>query len=262
VTRALTRCNVWHVSESASAVARDLRWWSLLRRIRGYFADRFHDVSRTEAWGYAVWGAMGVVIAVPEVWAAIGGETSRWPTISTTIGHLEERWPIVALAPVALIAGLGYQLLRYKPAVLTVQADLQGLGRTPEGRLAKVDFETSELQQTTDREMIGRGRQEISARRYFTVVTILIALAWTFTAMLDERFLVGYVLYSLIAVFWILVPNALAYWWGKDVPFTTLFFTMRQLDGRLHFVSAVVLALLAILLLHLAFHPWPSLGHR
>jgi hypothetical protein len=63
-------------------------------------------------------------------------------------------------------------------------------------------------------------------------------------------------------VFWVIVPNALAYWWRKDVPFTTLSFTLRQLDGRLHFVSAVVVALLVILLLHLAFHPWPSLGHR
>src|SRR6476646_4145004 len=28
------------------------------------------DERRRELWGYAVWGAMGVVIAVPEIWAA------------------------------------------------------------------------------------------------------------------------------------------------------------------------------------------------
>jgi hypothetical protein len=250
------------MSESASAVARDAWWRSRLTRLRRFFAVRFRAVSRSEKWGYAVWAAMGLVIAVPELWAAFAGETSKWPTISTTIGHLESKWPVVALAPVALIAGFGYQLLRFRPAQLTIQADLQGLGRTPEGRLAKVDFDTAELQTTTDREMIDRGRRELSARRYFAGVTLLIALAWVAALLPDERYLVGYVLYSLIAVFWIIVPNALAYWWRTDVPFTTLFFTLRQLDGRLHFVSAVLVALLAILMLHLAFHPWPSLGHR
>lgn len=250
------------MSESASAVARAAWWRSPIAHLRRFFAERFHAVSRSELWGYAVWGAMGLVIAIPELWAAFQGETSKWPTISTTIGHLESKWPVVALAPVALIAGFGYELLRFKPAVLTVQADLQGLGRTPEGRLAKVDFETAELATMRDQQMIERGRREVSARMYFGGVTILIALAWGVALTLNERYLVGYVLYALIAVFWVLVPNALAYWWRRDVPFTTLFFTLRQLDGRLHFVSAVVVALLAVLMLHLAFHPWPSLGHQ
>lgn len=197
---------------------------------------------------------MGVVIAVPELWAARWGSNSRWPTISTTVGHLEDRWPVVALAPVALLAGFGYQLLRFKPALLTVQADLQGLGRTQEGRLAKVDFATSELQTRTDLELIEEGRRSLSARLYFAIAAIVVAIGWVGAATLsDNRFLVGYILYSLIAVLWVLVPSALAYWWRKDVPFTTLFFTLRQLDGRLHVVAAVVAALLAILLLHLAF---------
>ncbi len=257
------------MSESASAVARDSWWRSIVgwlggTRVGRYFARRFRNVSRSEACGYAVWGSMGLVIAFPELWAAFEGSDSRWPTISSTVGHLEDRWPIVALAPVALLAGWGYQLLRFRPAVLVVQADLQGLGRTQEGRLTKVAFDTSDLERRTDLEMIETGRQEISARLYFVVVTALIGAAWltALTVRGDNRFLVGYVLYSLIAVFWVIVPNALAYWWRKDVPFTTLSFTLRQLDGRLHFVSAVVVALLVILLLHLAFHPWPSLGHR
>jgi hypothetical protein len=250
------------MSGSASAGARDAWWRSPIAHVRLFFAERFHAVSRSELWGYGVWGAMGLVIAIPELWAAFEGETSTWPTISTTIGHLESKWPVVALAPVALIAGFGYELLRFRPSVLTVQADLQGLGRTPEGRLAKVDFDTAELATMRDQQMIERGRREVSARAYFAGVTILIVLAWVFAVTLNERYLVGYVLYSLIGVFWVVVPNALAYWWRRDVPFTTLFFTVRQLDGRLHFVSALVVALLAILMLHLAFHPWPSLGHR
>jgi hypothetical protein len=74
----------------------------------------------------------------------------------------------------------------------------------------------------------------------------------------DNRFLVGYVLYSLIAVFWVAVPNVAAYAWRKDLQFTTLFFTVRCLGYRLQVVAALVAALLVILLLHLAFYPWPS----
>ena len=48
--------------------------------------DRFSDVSPSEKWGYVVWAAMGVVIAVPEIWAAVAGSDFIWPTISTTVG--------------------------------------------------------------------------------------------------------------------------------------------------------------------------------
>ena len=37
-----------------------------------------------------------------------------------------------------------------------------------------------------------------------------------------------------------------------------MFFTVRSLGRRLQFVAALVAALLVILLLHLAFYPWPS----
>ena len=74
----------------------------------------------------------------------------------------------------------------------------------------------------------------------------------------DNRFLVGYVLYSLIGIFWVVVPNSAAYFLKKDIPFTTMFFTVRSLGRRLQFVAALVAALLVILLLHLAFYPWPS----
>jgi hypothetical protein len=98
------------MSESASAVARDSWWRSIVgrlgrTRVGRYFAQRFRNVSRSEACGYAVWGSMGLVIAFPELWAAFEGSDSRWPTISSTVGHLGDRWPIVALAPVALLAG-------------------------------------------------------------------------------------------------------------------------------------------------------------
>ena len=54
-----------------------------------------------------------------------------------------------------------------------------------------------------------------------------------------------------------MIPNIAAYFFAKDVPFTTLFFTLRSLGRRLQLVAALVAALLVILLLHLAFYPWP-----
>ena len=72
--------------------------------------------------------------------------------------------------------------------------------------------------------------------------------------------MVGYVLYSLIAIVWVVVPNVAAYRFKRDVPFTTLFFTVRCLSRRLQFVAAVIAALLVILLIHLALYPWPSRG--
>ncbi len=116
-----------------------------MARIRRYFTARFANVSRAEGWGYVVWSAMGLVVAIPEVWAAVSGSDFIWPTISTTVGHLEDRWPVVALIPVAMIVMSGFSLYRVGAGSTAIQADYQGLGRTPEGRLAKQDVTLDQL---------------------------------------------------------------------------------------------------------------------
>jgi hypothetical protein len=226
-------------------------------RIRRYFETRFTDVSKSEATGYAVWTAMGVVVGVPEIWAAIEGDDFYWPTISTTIGHLQERWPVVALLPVAAIVMGGYSVYRIRGIGDTVvQADLQALGRTPEGRLVKQDVANEQLVgggvPATGGEM--RDRTVVS---YFAFATTLVVAASLVSSRSDNRFFVGYVLYSLIAIFWIVIPNVAAYYFKRDFPYTNLFFTLSFLARRLQLVAALVAALLVILLLHLAFYPWP-----
>jgi hypothetical protein len=223
---------------------------------RHYFAARFSDVSPSEAWGYAVWAAMGVVIAVPEVWAAVAGSDFIWPTISTTVGHVQDRWPVIALIPVALIVMAGYSVFRVGPASTALQADMQALGRTPQGRLAKQEVSFEQL--AGGGVPAVEGRTEFGVVRYFAVATGIVILGALAAAPSANRFLVGYVLYSLIGIFWVVVPNAAAYWLKKDIPFTTMFFTVRSLGRRLQLVAALVAALLVILLLHLAFYPWPS----
>ena len=227
-----------------------------LGSIRGYFAARFSDVGPSEKWGYAVWAAMGVVIAVPEIWAAVAGSDFVWPTISTTVGHLEHRWPVVALVPVALIVMCGYSVFRVPPASTALQADFQAFGRTPQGRLAKQDVSLEQL--AGGGVPAVEGRTQFGVVRYFVFATAVVVVGALAASPSDNRFLVGYVLYSLIFIFWVFVPNAAAYWLKKDIPFTTMFFTVRSLGRRLQFVAALVAALLVILLLHLAFYPWPS----
>jgi hypothetical protein len=244
---------------SLARVRKVLRWlWLLVPgRVRRGLAARFGDVTRSEGWGYAVWSAMGIVVAVPEIWAAVSGDDFVWPTISTTVGHLEDRWPVVALIPVALIVMSAYSVFRIGAGSTALQADFQALGRTPQGRLTKQEVSFEEL--AAGGAPAVAGRRQWGVLPYFSFATVVVVVSAIAASASENRFLVGYVLYSTIAVFWLVVPNVLAYWFKRDVPFTTVFFTVRCLGRRLQVVAALVAALLVILLLHLAFYPWPSL---
>lgn len=158
-----------------------------------------------ERWGYGLWLFTGGVIAVPELWAASGA--TRWPTISATVGHLEKLWSPVKIIVVALIAAGAAQALANP-----VQ---DGERRTPAGRLMRGT------------------RQSAEVVSYFPAATLTSA---TFT--------IGYVLYGLIALGFGIVPNALGYWFAKDVPFPPLLRTLADLDRRWYPAD-------------LAAYPWP-----
>jgi hypothetical protein len=72
-----------------------------------------------------------------------------------------------------------------------------------------------------------------------------------------SKFTVGYVIYGLMAVAFLVVPNVLAFWFAKEVPFPTLFRTLSDLDKRWHSAVMVVVAGLAVLAVHLVAYPWP-----
>lgn len=58
-------------------------------------------------------------------------------------------------------------------------------------------------------------------------------------------------------VAFLIIPNVLAYWFAKDVPFPTLFRTLADLDRRWHPLVLIIVAGLSVLVVHLVAYPWP-----
>jgi hypothetical protein len=228
------------------------RWW------------RFHfsNIDRREAWGYGVWLFFGVIVLVPELWAAFWGNSAKWPTISGVTGALEYDHPVLALVVVGVIVLCVYSALRYPPTrtgVLPVKDAGDGGGgvegdpalpyRTPIG--GRLTLSTSPV-------------REIGAGLYFGIALLVIGVCTAVAAIttdIDDEFPVGRTLYGLTALFWVVIPSLLA--WPKrfaaDVPFPTLFETVRSLERRLRVLALGITAGLVILLIHLVLYPWPSI---
>jgi hypothetical protein len=256
----------WHSRLRAIA---DWIWSHLVpRRVRRFLAARFYGVARGELWGYVVWSAVGLAIAAPELAAAVGGDGSRWRTISTTTGHLEDVWPTFGIVPVALIAILAYGALRfpYKGEVKSVQpffkagprgavgmpTGLTGVARSEYGRPIRGDYDPA------TGSVDGR-RRVVPIRWYFPLSVAVVAGASLAASRLDDPWALEYVMYGLIALFGIAIPTVLSYL-HTDVPYYNALFTLRALDRRLHLVGYVIAAGLGILFVHLAFYPWPDFG--
>ena len=252
-----------HALRRSSGVMRGVRTLRWLRERWIELKKRFAGVTESEKWGYGVWGAMGVVFAVPELCAVGQGCDFPWPTISTTIGHLLDKAPVVALIPVALIVMAGFFVFRLNPSrPPQIANDRYLIVRTPEGRRAKLQFVSYEqlapAASASGKALIGPTRTRWRSLPYFVVATCVVIVGFVIAIPSGNRYLTGYVGYSLIAVFWVIVPSVAAYWLKKDVPFTTLVYTVGILGRRLPIVAALTASLLVILLLHLALYPWPS----
>lgn len=232
-------------AETAPTVSRDAR-----SRVRAWVSERFGDVASPVRRGYGVWLAVGAVIAVPEIWAAAA--KPPWPTISGTVGHLETRWNIVAVIVVAVIVVIAMHAVRIpfdegRADAQVRLADGRTLGRTKGGRVTPYPEREDELP---------------------PLAYLLAALACVSggglvaAALSDDRWILGYVIYGLIAVCCVIVPSALAFAPAPNAPFAGVFATLADLQRRLHLVAVVLLAGLVVLLIHLAFYPWPDVFHH
>src|SRR6266550_2423334 len=197
-------------------------------------------VRRAEKNGYRFWGPVVAAILVAEVLGALADWLHRrtileikWPTISSTVGHLETLSPILAVLVVGTLAVVAFEAVTY-PARRRVGG----------------------------RAVYHRVRQQQPTRFYdwyVVVAIVVIGLVVSVAVLHWDKYEVGYTIYGLFLFFGIVVPSALAYFGGRIVSFPGLIFTVRKLERRLHWVAVLVVAGLAILLVHLALYPWPDL---
>ena len=227
---------------------------------------------RREYAGYVVWGIMGVIVAVPEIWASVG-HGLPWQTISSTVGTglaRDNSW--VDLVVIIVLVLVAYYSFRYPPTRREpeppswVRAE-DKVRKRPYRRMALGGRLTLSTKQQPDAETGVIGWIGIV---YLVGSSAIIAGATILTDQLssgaDERYHASFVLYGLIALFWILGPSLAALVGGHEAPFPTLFITIKTLEDRLgplfgSLVAALIVAGLAILLLHLVLYPFPDITH-
>jgi hypothetical protein len=221
--------------------------------------------------GYLIWGVAAAVIAIPELIAAAGGGLGfvHFKTISETTGHLERYHPWVELVVVAAVVYFAYSYFRVPPNA----DDAPHLGRTPGGRLTTPEHARGEARNDYD---------DKKPRRIFLVAAVIVLAGvafatWAAVEWWDDKrhFHPSFVLYGLLFLFWLVIPSLVVFFGGREVPFPTLFRTVRNLEESLAharlpwnlgpllawFVTYVILAGLVILLIHLTLYPYPNITH-
>jgi hypothetical protein len=234
---------------------------------------------------YLVWGFVAVVILVPELYAAFAHEDVAWfTTISHMTGHLERHHNWVELAVVAIVVLAVYSAVKVPPK-LPAAGDTDNeappnTGRTVGGRLTlKAENQATPRQAKT---FDGGGANTWFLFAVPFVLTAIALSTWAAAKWWPEddpsnpvHYHTSYVLYGLIGIFWVIVPTAAALVWGHDF-FPTFFRTINNLEEWVRpysprgipvgvavawFVAYAAVAGLVILLLHLAFYPYPNITH-
>ena len=165
---------------------------------------------------------------------------------------LQDRWPVLTLIPVALIVGYGYSALRLRPAATAPpgrpicghahrRADSPERPHPPGAR----DRGAGRGDVAALLDAVLRGRDPAHHRRACRGIHEP-TVSRRVPPLQPDR------------IFWVIVPNIAAYWLKHDAPYTTLVVTISCLARRLTLAACLAAALLVILLIHLAFYPWPS----
>jgi hypothetical protein len=202
-------------------------------------AERRQQESVRLIFGYVVWGLTGVAIAVPEIWAAVDSEHVPWPTISGTVGYIEYWHDWVAVIVIGVLVWGAFHAVKYSRP----QPEAR---RTPGGRFT-LRTDTSPL-------------PAVGAILYyaFALGAVIAGPLIVVGSRPHDKYLLGEVLYGLIGLLGIVVPGAVALFFGRDIPFATLFKTIQHLEQAVRLLAIVIAAGITILLLHLALYPWPS----
>jgi len=192
---------------------------------------------RDEVNGYLFWGLVALFIGAPELLAGFS-KTLRadipWPTISNLVGKdLEAHHHWIALLVVGLIVAVTAHTLSHP--------DEQKVA----GRALRAPAEEANP--------LPWGRWYIAAVAVAGVAAGVIA-----SAVGANKNELGYAIYLTLAILGIVIPSALAYWAHRVLDLPTLLATLAFLRARAPWIALVVVALLAVLLFHLALYPWPN----
>jgi hypothetical protein len=191
---------------------------------------RWQNVSRRELQGYLLWVPTALAIAAVEILGALGWASIPWTTISTTVGHLETRWHLLAVVVVVLI---------------TLVAFLGIVSARPNSLLASISKPTG---------------FSLTALAWDIGVIIAAVGAGLIAYWSGAPKLVrGYWIYGLFLILGIIGPSLYALIRHSE---PTLFATIRSLGGRLPWFNFTLAAGMAVLAFHLAIYPWPDIAHQ
>jgi hypothetical protein len=185
-----------------------------------------------ERQGYIVWVPTAIAIAATEIAGAVDPDNIPWPTISHTVGHLEDRWHILALVVVALIALVVYFGVAYHDRLA---APVEGAVVAEEGFWG------------------------FALAYDVAVVAVAIAAGAIAGAAGAAKIELGYLIYGIFSFFGIIIPTVHALMTGGE---PTLFSTVRALNNRIPWFRTLLGVGMVILVLHLALYPWPDVTHE
>jgi hypothetical protein len=212
---------------------------SLLTRLRAKWREELTDEQRR---ALKYWLPIAVAIGAVELLGALSGAFRNaipWPTISSTIGHLEEGASWVGVVVVAAIAMAAYQATRGEP-----QERGGGEDGVDEAPIEKFERQTPVIP-------FHHGWPSV------LLATGLVALVVHFVN--DAKYALGYAIYGSFLVLGILIPIAFLRRTGKTTGFPSLLVGLKGLSKFVPGTYMLVIAGLAILVLHLALYPWPDL---
>jgi hypothetical protein len=209
-------------------------------------------------WGIGVWLLVGAALAVTECVAAAG---NSWPTLSATVGHLEMLWAPAKIIVVTLIVFAVAHAFRFPPHLRREYrrdasqgpAQTARWGRTAGGRLMRIP--AGEMLDDFDAD----DTRELKNPVLYVVVTTAVVIAAIVAAFVlsSDTHMRGYVIWGLLAVALLIIPNALAWLRAKEVPFPTLARTIDLLGKWRHPIELIICAGLVVLAIHLVAYPWP-----
>jgi hypothetical protein len=225
------------------------------------------SASPWEKRGYRFWGVVGLFIAVFEIGAATAkwwrGRSAGWPTISSTVGHLEDLNSTVGVAVVGLIAGAAFYAFAYGTAPTAPSEQAQGSAAAGQAGARRTLASTAgEFRRGLRIGLTAYSPLWVSLAIILTSAPLAISLYSINGGSAETQYRLGYAIYGGIALFGVVAPAILYRFWPQVVNSPTLFATITLLRDHLKTLSLIVVAGLSILVIHLALYPWPDLARE